>query len=75
MFFLFWDTYVLYYMNIAPKLSTCTVMGISKITSINNKIAQKNNILHHTPVIPEYPSSVTDSVTVFGLRKNHRMRT
>ena len=65
MFFLFWDTYVLYYMNIAPKLSTCTVMGYSKITSINNKIAQKNNILQHTPVIPEYSASVTDSVTVF----------
>ena len=51
--------------NIAPALSTCTVMGYSTTTTINNKIAWTNSISQHNSVIAEYSASVIDSVTVF----------
>ena len=43
-----WDTNVLHYRNIYPTVSTGTVMGYSRVTTIKNKIAQANSILQNT---------------------------
>ena len=52
-----------------PTLAMCTVMGNSATTTINNEIIGKNSILQDTSMISEYSYSVTDSVTIFWLRK------
>ena len=59
------DEYVLYDMNIAQMLSTCTVMGSLKKTPIDTRIAWENGISKNTSVVAEYPDAVTDSVIVF----------
>ena len=59
--------------NTAPMLSTCTIMVYSTTTLVNNKTNKINIILQHTSVIAEYSVSVTDSVTIFKLRKHQVM--
>ena len=54
-----WDADVFSDSNIYPTLSTCTLMGHSTTTPINNKIAYTNNILQHNSIIDERSSSVT----------------
>ena len=56
---------MLYDMNIAQMLSTCTVMGSLKKTPIDTRIAWENGISKNTSVVAEYPDAVTDSVIVF----------
>ena len=64
MCFTLWDTYVLFDRNIAPALSTQTVMGYSITTPIKNKTTQINSISQHTSMIAKYSDSLTDNVTV-----------
>ena len=59
--------------NTAPMLSTCKIMVYSTTTLVNNKTNKINIILQHTSVIAEYSVSVTDSVTIFKLRKHQVM--